>query len=167
MFFLSQERDPLEGPVPHLEARLCVLLSITPLAIARVLEDNATFCSFPGCTASRDMECGCGHGNDDNDHALRKQGLISSLQVLGHFTSLLCPPTSVVNAANIAAAKATSFMFNSKNVKDGITGGGCSDALVKAGNHCSFQSFVLIPLIVKTGNNNACKYYFEFSLVYA
>ncbi|GFY82543.1 REF4-related 1 [Actinidia rufa] len=130
---VQRERDPLEGPVPHLEARLCILLSITPLAIARVLEDNATFCSFPGCTASRDMECGCGHGNDDNDHALRKQGLISSLQVLGHFTSLLCPPTSVVNAANIAAAKATSFMFNSKNVKDGITGGGCSDALVKAG----------------------------------
>ncbi|XP_057513892.1 mediator of RNA polymerase II transcription subunit 33A-like [Actinidia eriantha] len=130
---VQRERDPLEGPVPHLEARLCVLLSITPLAIARVLEDNATFCSFPGCTASRDMECGCGHGNDDNDHASRKQGLISSLQVLGHFTSLLCPPASVVNAANIAAAKATSFMFNSKNVKDGITGGGCRYALVKAG----------------------------------
>nr|XP_023904924.1 mediator of RNA polymerase II transcription subunit 33A-like [Quercus suber] len=36
---VQRERDPLEGPIPHLEARLCVLLSIVPLAIANVLQD--------------------------------------------------------------------------------------------------------------------------------
>ncbi|KAL6988248.1 hypothetical protein U1Q18_013996 [Sarracenia purpurea var. burkii] len=114
LHLLFQERNPLEGPVPHLEARLCALLSITPLAIARVLEDGI-------------------HGMDGNDHELRKQGLISSLQVLGHFTTLLCPPGSVVNAANNAASKAASFISNSRNANDGISGGGHSDAFVKSG----------------------------------
>ena len=40
---MLQERDPQEGPIPHLEACLCVLLSIIPLAIANVLEDEAKF----------------------------------------------------------------------------------------------------------------------------
>uniref|UniRef100_A0A7N2LG33 Uncharacterized protein n=1 Tax=Quercus lobata TaxID=97700 RepID=A0A7N2LG33_QUELO len=40
---LRLERDPPEGPIPHLEACLCVLLSIVPLAIANVLEDEAKF----------------------------------------------------------------------------------------------------------------------------
>ncbi|CAL5390059.1 unnamed protein product [Camellia sinensis] len=131
---VQRERDPLEGPVPHLEARLCALLSITPLAIARVLEYDASLCSsVPGGVASRCMENGYGRGMDGNDHALRRQGLISSLQVLGHYTSLLCSPASVVNAANNAASKAACFIFNSKNVKDGISGGGHSDTSVKAG----------------------------------
>ncbi|KAF5953411.1 hypothetical protein HYC85_006267 [Camellia sinensis] len=131
---VQREREPLEGPVPHLEARLCALLSITPLAIARVLEYDASLCSsVPGGVASRCMENGYGRGMDGNDHALRRQGLISSLQVLGHYTSLLCSPASVVNAANNAASKAACFIFNSKNVKDGISGGGHSDTSVKAG----------------------------------
>lgn len=61
---LLQERDPLEGPVPHLESRLCALLSITPLAIARVLEDEPSCSSLPGCKASTYMKCGYGHGMD-------------------------------------------------------------------------------------------------------
>ncbi|KAF7144271.1 hypothetical protein RHSIM_Rhsim05G0234500 [Rhododendron simsii] len=129
---VQRERDPLEGPVPHLESRLCALLSITPLAIARVLEDEPSCSSLPGCKASGYMKCGYGHGMD-GDRASRKQGLISSLQVLGLCTILLCPPNSVVNAANDAAAKAASFISNSQNVKDGLSGGGCCDTSLKAG----------------------------------
>ncbi|KAE9447513.1 hypothetical protein C3L33_20589, partial [Rhododendron williamsianum] len=129
---VQRERDPLEGPVPHLESRLCALLSITPLAIARVLEDEPSCSSLPGCKASRYMKCGYGHGMD-GDRASRKQGLISSLQVLGLCTTLLCPPNSVVNAANDAAAKAASFISNSQNVQDRLSGGGCCDTSLKAG----------------------------------
>lgn len=118
---VQRERDPLEGPIPHLEARLCVLLSIVPLAIASVLEDESKLCSStftPGYIKGEDL-------------ASRKQGLVSSLQVLGHFSGLLCPPASVVNAANSAAAKAASFISDPKNSKHDIVGGSCVDINVK------------------------------------
>lgn len=90
------------------------------------------------------MKCGYGHGMD-GDRASRKQGLISSLQVLGLCTILLCPPNSVVNAANDAAAKAASFISNSQNVKDGLSGGGCCDTSLKAGN--PYNLWCLIPIL--------------------
>ncbi|XP_052172561.1 mediator of RNA polymerase II transcription subunit 33A-like isoform X2 [Diospyros lotus] len=129
---VQREREPLEGPVPHLEARLCALLSITPLAIARVLEDDAVPSSSGG-VASMYVEIGHGCGRNGNDYASRRQGLISSLQVLGHFTALLCPPASVVDAANNAAAKAATFISNSEHVKNGTSTGGYSDAFGKTG----------------------------------
>ncbi|XP_047322944.1 mediator of RNA polymerase II transcription subunit 33A-like [Impatiens glandulifera] len=97
---VQRERDPLEGPIPHLESRLCILLSITPLAIALVLKDDAVQCC------------------QESDHTSRKNGLVSSLQILGQYTDLLCPPTSIVNAANSAASKATNFSYNAKTMKD-------------------------------------------------
>lgn len=63
----------------------------------------------------------------------RKHGLISSLQVLGQFSGPLCPPASVVNAANVAATKAARFVHNSKNEKDGVGYGGHGQGLIKAG----------------------------------
>lgn len=112
-----QERDPLEGPIPHLEARLSVLLSIVPLAIVNVLEDDTKFYR-PSCrtaTVSGFVATAYGHGVDVKDQTARKHGLISSLQVLGQFSGLLCPPASVVSAANSAARKAAGFILNSKN----------------------------------------------------
>jgi len=103
------------------------------LAIARVLEDEPSCSSLPGCSASTYTECGYGHGALDGDHASRKQGLISSLQLLGLCTTLLCPPKSVVNAASDAAAKAASFISNSVDMKDRLRGGGFSDTFLKAG----------------------------------
>ncbi|XP_042413105.1 mediator of RNA polymerase II transcription subunit 33A-like isoform X2 [Zingiber officinale] len=38
--FVQRERDPLEGPVPHLDTRLCMLLSITTLSIANIIEEE-------------------------------------------------------------------------------------------------------------------------------
>lgn len=130
-----QERDPLEGPIPHLEARLCVLLSIVPLAIANVLEDKikVNSSSIEGDTMSGNMESGYGDEMDGKANSPRKQGLISSLQVLGNFSGLLCPPSSVVDSSNIAATKAARFILNSKNEKDASGGGSDGDASIKSG----------------------------------
>ena len=109
---MLQECDPPEGPVPHLKARLCVLLSIVPLAIANVLEDEA---KFSQATTTGYVESAYGHKMNGKALASRKDGLISSLQVLGHFSSLLYPPASVVNAVNSAGRKAASFISSGKN----------------------------------------------------
>ncbi|XP_015897774.3 mediator of RNA polymerase II transcription subunit 33A [Ziziphus jujuba] len=120
---VQRERDPLEGPIPHLEARLSVLLSIVPLAISKVLEDETKLYTSPckTTTMSGSEETRYGHDVDGKPHTSRKQGLICSLQVIGQFSSLLCPPASVVGAANSAAAKAAGFILNSKNA--GLGGG--------------------------------------------
>ncbi|KAK3021200.1 hypothetical protein RJ639_046619 [Escallonia herrerae] len=129
---LRIERDPLEGPIPHLEARLCVLLSIVPLAIAHVVEDNSTFFApiLSEGTESRYKETGQGEGGIG--HSSRKQGLIISLQLLGQYPALLCPPASAVSFANNAAAKAINFISKS-SAKNGISSGGCGNSFVKAG----------------------------------
>ncbi|CAB4315432.1 unnamed protein product [Prunus armeniaca] len=132
---VQRERDPLEGPIPHLEARLCVLLSIVPLAIANVLEDKIKLnsSSIEGDTVSGNMESGYGDEMDGKANTSRKQGLISSLQVLGNFSGLLCPPSSVVDSSNIAATKAARFILNSKNEKDASGGGSDGDTSIKSG----------------------------------
>ncbi|KAK2656195.1 hypothetical protein Ddye_009247 [Dipteronia dyeriana] len=117
---VQRERDPSEGPIPHLEARLCVLLCIVPLAIANVLDEDTQMnvSSVQGDMPSGYTETGYVHGMDEKSLAPRKQGLISSLQVLGNFTGLLFPPASVAGVANNAAAKASRFISTSKNAKD-------------------------------------------------
>ncbi|XP_024186515.1 mediator of RNA polymerase II transcription subunit 33A isoform X1 [Rosa chinensis] len=131
---VQRERDPLEGPVPHLESRLCVLLSIVPLAIAKVLEDEANLNSSSlKDTASGNAENGDGHEMNSKANTSRKHGLISSLKVLGNFSGLLCPPSSVSDSANSAATKAARFIHNSNNEKDASGGGSCGDTCIKAG----------------------------------
>ena len=94
---VERERDPIEGPIPRLGARLSVLLSIVPLAIANVLHDESEHNS-PSVQAY--MEC-----EMQKDDCFKKLGLKSSVQLLRNFSSLLCPPTLVVDAANHAAKK--------------------------------------------------------------
>ncbi|KAB1224692.1 Mediator of RNA polymerase II transcription subunit 33A [Morella rubra] len=131
---VQRERDPPEGPIPRLEARLCVLLSIVPLAIANVLEDEAKLASsIPGATAIGSVDLGYGQKMNGKAHVSRKDGLISSLQVLGHFSGLLCPPAAVVDAANSAARQAARFITNAKNERGVIGGGGHVDTSIKAG----------------------------------
>ncbi|GMH10069.1 hypothetical protein Nepgr_011910 [Nepenthes gracilis] len=145
---VQRERDPLEGPVPHLEARLSVLLSIVPLAITCVLEDEAKTCtSFPGGKTSASVETGCGPGIVN--HMSRKQGLISSLQLLGHFTGLLHPPAAVVGAANSAAVRSAHFIANSKKTKDGLHQRSCSGTYVQAVNSLQFAEGNMRHLIVE------------------
>ncbi|KAJ3688468.1 hypothetical protein LUZ61_017632 [Rhynchospora tenuis] len=93
-------REPMAGPVPYIESRLSMLLSIVPLSIAPLLteESNAT---------------------SEGISAPRKQSLVACLQSLTQFSSLLHPPDPVVCAANDAARKAakvvTDFNLASSN----------------------------------------------------
>ncbi|KAJ6369346.1 hypothetical protein OIU78_001667 [Salix suchowensis] len=135
---VQREHDPLEGPIPHLESRLCILLTIVPLAIANIMDDEAKFCSssLQGAAKSGFMEIdGHGYQVDGKGQTSRKNGLISSLQVLGQFSGLLCPPASVIGAANAAAVKAASFISNSKSAKCGSVCGTHSDSYINAGGN--------------------------------
>ncbi|EOY10864.1 Reduced epidermal fluorescence 4, putative isoform 1 [Theobroma cacao] len=124
---VQRERDPLEGPIPHLEARLCILLSIVPLAIANVFEDEAKLQS----SSSQESRYEDGMGEKGCDAT--KSGLISALQLLGNFSGLLSPPASITAAANAAAAKVSSFIL--KNRRDGRTSGSPIETCLNAGGN--------------------------------
>ncbi|XP_057546589.1 mediator of RNA polymerase II transcription subunit 33A-like [Amaranthus tricolor] len=117
--FVQRERDPIEGPVPRLDSRLCVLLSITTLVLVDLIDEEEN---------PLDVSEICPSNNWRGDDAFtRRKDLVSSLQILGDYQSLLTPPQSVVSAANMAAAKAMMFVsgidvtggfFECINVKD-------------------------------------------------
>ncbi|XP_028764479.1 mediator of RNA polymerase II transcription subunit 33A isoform X2 [Neltuma alba] len=129
---VQRERDPPEGPIPHLEARLSVLLSIVPLAIANVLKDEVEHnSSSVQVSMASEFRSEMERKSVDS----RKHGLILSVQVLGHFSSLLCPPDLVVGAANHAATKAACFIYNSVNGEDGSGTGIHSCNYTRAGGN--------------------------------
>lgn len=72
-----------------------------------------------------------GHGIDEKNLDSPRNGLISSLQILGQFSGLLCPPRAVADAANIAVAKAATFLSNNRN---GMGGGFQGNSLIESGN---------------------------------
>ncbi|CAF1965787.1 mediator of RNA polymerase II transcription subunit 33A isoform X1 [Brassica napus] len=98
---VQRERDPIEGPIPRLDTRLCMSLCIVPLVVANLIEEG------------------------DNEFVMEKlrDDLITSLQVLGEFPGLLAPPQCVVSAANKAATKAIMFLSG------GNVGKSCSDVI--------------------------------------
>ncbi|KAF8053707.1 hypothetical protein N665_1381s0006 [Sinapis alba] len=96
---VQRERDPIEGPIPRLDTRLCMSLCIVPLVVANLIEEG-------------EFEFVMKKLRDD---------LITSLQVLGEFSGLLAPPQCVVSAANKAATKAIMFLSG------GDVGKSCSD----------------------------------------
>ncbi|CAL0301193.1 unnamed protein product [Lupinus luteus] len=102
----SLERDPIEGPMPHLDTRLCMLLCIMPLVVADLIEEEEER------TPIDEIETDSGPTNNWKEKVpgKRRSNLVTSLQVLGDYQSLLTPPQSVVSAANQAAAKATLFV---------------------------------------------------------
>lgn len=105
-----------------------MLLSIVPLAIANVLMDGFEH-NLPSVQVPVESEC----KHEMKSDGSRKLGLISSVQGLGHFSSLLCPPALVVDAANQAARKARSFIHNSMNEKGEPITGIHANANTKAG----------------------------------
>nr|KYP42378.1 hypothetical protein KK1_036207 [Cajanus cajan] len=127
---VQRERDPPEGPIPHLVARLSVLLSIVPLAIANVLRDDSEHNSS-SVQMSKESE----YRHEMKSDGSMKLGLISSVQVLGHFSGLLCPPALVIDAANLAARKAASFIHNSMKGKGESGTGIHANANTKAGGN--------------------------------
>lgn len=83
--------------MPRLDTRLCMLLSITPLAIANIIKEKVSTESANLCELIENS-------------AARRSDLVSSLQALGNYESLLVPPPLVVSAANQAASKAIMFI---------------------------------------------------------
>ncbi|KAK4762707.1 hypothetical protein SAY86_008475 [Trapa natans] len=106
---VQRERDPSEGPVPRLDTCLCMLLSITTLTVANIIEEEES-------SLNKEMEHDSTHQRKDK-HGLgkRRDDLISSLQQLSDYEGLLIPPLSVNSVANQAAAKAILYS---------LTGGG-------------------------------------------
>ncbi|XP_051127540.1 mediator of RNA polymerase II transcription subunit 33A-like isoform X2 [Andrographis paniculata] len=95
---VQRERDPIEGPVPRLDTRMSMLMSITTLVIGDLIEEEESN--------------GANEFDSENDRSLRKRrkDLIFSLQNLRDYQTLLAPPRSVVPAANRAATKAMMFV---------------------------------------------------------
>ncbi|KAH6769857.1 REF4-related 1 [Perilla frutescens var. hirtella] len=98
---VQRERDPIEGPVPRLDTRLSMLLSITTLVVADLIEEKES-------TALDVFEYGI--GTEHRVPGKRRMDLIFSLQNLQDYQSLLTPPQSVIPSANQAAAKAMMFI---------------------------------------------------------
>lgn len=92
--------------MPHLDTRLCMLLCIIPLVVGDLIEEEEEEGIAVDEEENGPFDCWKGKkvpGKCRND-------LVSSLQVLGDYQSLLAPPQSVVVAANQAAAKAILFV---------------------------------------------------------
>ncbi|KAJ1288615.1 hypothetical protein BS78_02G101500 [Paspalum vaginatum] len=98
---VQREREPIEGPVPHLDTRLCILLSITPLAIADIIEEADSLCNDTGLSS---------HIKEKKEIGNLHNELMLSLQILGDYESLLVPPPCVIPAANQAATRAAMFI---------------------------------------------------------
>lgn len=115
---LFKERDPSEGPVPRLDTCLCLLLSITPLAIINIIEEeeNSAIDEANHCFTNKKQE-------KQTPGELRND-LVSSVQQLGDYEGLLTPPGSVSSVANQAATKAMMFLSGisvGSGYLDGIT----------------------------------------------
>lgn len=102
---ICQERDPIEGPVPRLDTRLCLLLSITTLAIADIIEEEEV-----AIIDEKEYNNTNNQWTEKQVVGKRRMDLISSLKNLGDYEALLTPPQSVISAANQAAAKAMMFV---------------------------------------------------------
>ncbi|KAK9725422.1 hypothetical protein RND81_05G142200 [Saponaria officinalis] len=100
--FVQRERDPIEGPVPRLDTRMCILLSIITLVVADLINEEENCLD--------ESEGSTNHWKEKKDPVTRRRDLVSSLQILVNFQSLLTPPQSVVTSANVAAAKAMVFV---------------------------------------------------------
>ncbi|TYJ45132.1 hypothetical protein E1A91_A02G035100v1 [Gossypium mustelinum] len=118
---VQRERDPIEGPMPRLDTRLCMLLSIMTLVVADLIEEEE------GAPTDETEYGSTNHWKEMKFPRKRRADLVSSLQVLGDYQGLLPPPKFVVSAANQAAAKAMLFVsginvgsayFECVNIKD-------------------------------------------------
>ncbi|KAE9460513.1 hypothetical protein C3L33_07516, partial [Rhododendron williamsianum] len=101
---VQRERDPTEGPVPRLDTCLCMLLSVTTLAIFSIIEEEEI-------ALSKEVECSATSLRKEKYvSGKRRRDLVSSLQQLGDYEDLLAPPLPLISVANQAAAKAMMFL---------------------------------------------------------
>ncbi|XP_004494899.1 mediator of RNA polymerase II transcription subunit 33B-like isoform X2 [Cicer arietinum] len=101
---VQRERDPCEGPVPRLDTCLCMLLCITTLVVANVIEEEEG-------ELIEEAERSPTNQRKDKPALGKCRGeLVTSLQLLGDYEDLLNPPQPVIWVANQAAAKAIMFV---------------------------------------------------------
>lgn len=93
--------------MPHLGTRLSMLLSIVPLVLAHLIEEEEI-------ALITEIDCSIGK---EQSPGKRSRDLVSCLQSLGDYEALLNPPESVISAANQAAAKAMMFV-SGINIED-------------------------------------------------
>lgn len=105
---LHRERDPSEGPVPRFDTCLCMLLSITTLAVAHIIEEEESE------LLDKDESNPSNQRTQLPASGKCRKDLVSSLQILGDYDSLLAPPQYVRSVANQAAAKAILFISGLK-----------------------------------------------------
>ncbi|XP_054805312.1 mediator of RNA polymerase II transcription subunit 33A-like isoform X3 [Prosopis cineraria] len=101
---VQRERDPIEGPMPRIDTRLCMLLCIIPLVVADFIEEEEMTPIHESDNGAIDQL------KEKSVPGKCRSELESSLQVLGDYQSLLVPPQSIVAATNQAAAKAMLFV---------------------------------------------------------
>ncbi|KAJ6390290.1 hypothetical protein OIU77_024499 [Salix suchowensis] len=102
LFVFFQERNPSEGPVPRLDTGLSMLLSITTLVVANIIEEEESELIDETQQSPTNQR--------KEKQGKRRKGLITSLQLLGDYEGLLTPPHPVSSVANQAAAKAIMFI---------------------------------------------------------
>ena len=90
--------------MPRLDTRLCMLLSIIPIVVADLIEEEE------GTPVDETDSRPTDQWKEKRVPGKCQNDLVSSLQVLGNYHSLLMPPQSVVAYANQAAAKAMLFV---------------------------------------------------------
>ncbi|KAJ7977445.1 Mediator of RNA polymerase II transcription subunit 33A like [Quillaja saponaria] len=101
---VQRERDLSEGPVPRVDTCFCMLLCITTLTIANIIEEEE------GELIEEAERSPPNQMKEKEVLGKRRKELITSLQVLGDYEALLAPPQSVISVANQAAAKAIMFI---------------------------------------------------------
>ncbi|XP_012092293.1 mediator of RNA polymerase II transcription subunit 33B isoform X2 [Jatropha curcas] len=101
---VQREREPSEGPVPRLDTCLCMLLCTTTLAVANIIEEEEGELIMETESNPTDQM------KEKQGLGKCREGLITALQLLGDYDSLLTPPQSVSLVANQAAAKAMLFI---------------------------------------------------------
>lgn len=103
----------MEGPKPHIESRLCMLLSLVPLACVIVIDEEEKAMSSSGGNSRGDIiSTSNGDEKDKSRQGTRRAALASSLQALGQFEALLYTPQIAVAAANQAAQSIASILAN-------------------------------------------------------
>lgn len=102
---VQREKNACEGPVARLDTCLCMLLSITPLVLVNLIDEES-------------KESGFSEREDNQASRSRRHELVSSLHQLGEYEGLLTPPSSIASIANQAAVKAIMYL-SGLNVSSG------------------------------------------------
>lgn len=88
--------------MPRLDTRLCMLFSIITLVVADLIEEEES-------EACDEIESSIDRHMKNQVAGTRRRDIVSCLQSLGDYQSLLTPPQAITTAANQAAAKAMMF----------------------------------------------------------